>query len=54
MWLALGLAAAVVSLSGDATALRESALGLVGVALAGALLWFVPAKAAELGERLRK
>ncbi|MEE6210785.1 hypothetical protein U3A55_11545 [Salarchaeum sp. III] len=53
VWLSFGLAAAVVFLSGDATALRESALGLLGVAIAGALLWFVPAKAAELGERLR-
>ncbi|QDX40116.1 hypothetical protein [Salarchaeum sp. JOR-1] len=52
VWLSFGLAAAVVYLSADAGALRESVLGLVGVAIAGALLWFVPAKATELGERL--
>ncbi|GGM58832.1 voltage-gated potassium channel Kch [Halarchaeum rubridurum] len=54
VWLGFGLAAAVVYLSGDAAGLRAHAVALVGAALAGALLWFVPAKAAELGERVRK
>jgi|GEM_PF-3658322 len=52
VWLSLGVAAVVVFLSVDASALRETTVALLGLAVAAGLLWFVPAKAAELGERL--
>lgn len=52
VWLSLGLAAVVVYLSSDAAGLRSHAIVLCGVSIGSALLWFIPAKAAELGERV--
>ncbi|GAD52260.1 hypothetical protein MBEHAL_1020 [Halarchaeum acidiphilum MH1-52-1] len=52
VWLGLGGAAALVYLSPDAASLRSHAISLCAVAIGSALLWFVPAKAAALGERV--
>lgn len=54
VWLALGLAAVVVYFSESPAALRSSSLGLVGAGIGGAVLWIVPVKASEWGERLRE
>lgn len=52
VWLGLGLAAVVVYLSPTPERLRATALAFAGLAVANAVLWFVPAKAARFGERL--
>lgn len=54
VWLALGLAAVVVAVSGSPESLRTTSLGLVGAGVGGAFLWFVPVKTRAWGERLRE
>jgi len=52
VWLGFLLAAAVVYLSGTTPRLRQATVMLMVISIGSALLWFVPAKAAALGERM--